>query len=59
MQAQPEQPEHLVAVKVRLGHGQAMSELGNMLMSKGKEEGERREEGRGAGRGEENCAFNT
>lgn len=37
-------PEHLVAAKVSLGHRQAMPELVNMLVHKGKEEGERREE---------------
>lgn len=41
--AQPEQLEHLVAVKVRLGHWQALPELENVLGHKGKEEGERRE----------------
>lgn len=58
MRAQPEQPEHLLAVKVMLGHWRAMPGLVNMLVRKGKGEGERREEG-GQEQEGESCAFNT
>lgn len=51
-------PEHLVAVKVSLGHWQAMPELVNMLVHKGKKEGEKREEGMQKRRGK-SCAFNN
>lgn len=58
VRAQPEQPEHLLAVKVMLGHWQAMPGLVNMLVHKGKGEGERREE-EGQEQEGESCAFNT